>query len=282
MFKNMSSFAAIAGLVFALASTTQADYQSVVQADNPVLYYRFDETSGTTAANIGSESSFTTNVGGTVGWNQTAAFTGLGAAVDLAGTGQFNLSSATADLSDYLSPDGSNPLTTSMDFWIKTTQSVSANWNSPALTGKDSSGNSADIFWGANDGGKFGLFQGNATNVIVTPNPINDGKWHYLLITLDYNPGGARTVSVYLDGNATAVATGTIEDGNYDETYGAIGRNLSSGASLDAVIDELAIYPTLLTGQDGREHYLAAVPEPATLSLLSLGALAMLRRRRRA
>ena len=53
------------------------------------------------------------------------------------------------------------------------------------------------------------------------------------------------------------------------------------GDRLVGIIDDVAIFDRALSDNEIAAHYAAFVPEPATLALLSLGGLALLRRRRR-
>src|SRR5205085_967523 len=58
------------------------DYASAVQADNPVAFYRFNETSGTVAANIGSLGGAANGTyTGSFALNQPSMNTSLGRAV---------------------------------------------------------------------------------------------------------------------------------------------------------------------------------------------------------
>ena len=154
-----------------------------------------------------------------------------------------------------------------MDFWIKTTQSGGGGgWNNPALIGADLGGGTNDIWWGLNEAGAIGINIGNSP-IEVSTGPINDGLWHYVLLTRDSATGD---LAAYLDGNVTPVSTAVGPTGVFGMSYFSVGRN-ESGGVIDAVIDEVAVYDSVLTGTDGLAHYLAAVPEPATLVLTAVG-----------
>ena len=120
------------------------------------------------------------------------------------------------------------------------------------------------------DGGAAG------SNIADTTTSIDDGEWHLMTLTLDKTGNEARfymdgvqdgaTTAYSLDATAVGFVMGT--------RWGS--RTLGTD-SLGSTIDDVPIYNTALTAA---EVAALPIPEPATMSLLALGGLALLRRRR--
>jgi hypothetical protein len=146
--------------------------------------------------------------------------------------------------------------TAAMSVWIRTTdQSVSAGaqpYLAPAIAGASSNhfngtaGHS--IAWGLlGDGGQIGLTAGQSTfdgtsqvNEVLSLTSINDGLWHYVVMTRDATTGQA---SVYVDGVLSG--QGQVEAGIEQVSFHALGGlSLSSGVvhALDADLRDLRIY----------------------------------------
>lgn len=127
-----------------------------------------------------------------------------------------------------------------------------------------------------------------------TTDPVildGDPDFHHVAVTYDFVDGGTdpdRGISIYLDGVLQPLTKdpNSLGDGfdsnDYDlsssSPFTINGRNGAGTLGSSGAIAELAIWNTALSAQDIAG--LTAVPEPASLSLLTLGALAMLRRRR--
>jgi Concanavalin A-like lectin/glucanases superfamily len=188
-----------------------------------ILYYKFDDGSGTNAVDVGG-SSFTGGLSGTsiptwvtgyIGAN-ALSFDGSHGYVDSFQNSPFNFASGDFSLSA----------------WVKTSSS-----GTEIVIGKFLS--SGDKYWlGASGGTAFFSVNGNNVNSSIT---INDGNWHHLA-----GAASNAVTRIYVDGSLTAAGSYTKPcnpGGNlHIGDFGSDGSFRWSGT-----IDEPSIYSRALT-----------------------------------
>lgn len=260
--------AATLGLGF--DAQAQSSYAQVVLADNPVAYYRFEETAGTLAA----DSSGNGNTGEYRN-GPTLAQAGaerLGRAVRFDG------------IDDFVNTPRSVSGSFTLELWVNTTADSLGG-------GQAFEGNGlvwSDVAGGANDfalaalNNRLAFFTGDTEVTLSSTSAINDGQWRHLAVTRSL--GGQ--VRIYVDGQqqASVAAGGAQLNAN---PIMAIGGNVLDNRYFNGLIDEVAYYDTALSPERILAHYLAGtqptlpppVPRPAVVTTLSgstLAALALL------
>ncbi|MGJ8698153.1 MAG: LamG domain-containing protein [Verrucomicrobiaceae bacterium] len=248
-----------------------------------VAHYKFDEGSGTTAADsAGGDQNAATNQG-TVGW-----LTGgkIGGALDLPG----NASMQAADAI------GAGATAFTISIWVNMD-------DTPGYDGIYSARNTEN--WGLNVNG------GNAAALAFDYRydnpPINGGgsqgldspagsavvgTWHHVAMTWATD-GVNSSGAIYLDGVnvGTAPTNAAIEYSGHLSTWNIGDDPCCGGRELNAQLDDLAVWDEALSdaqiaqifngGNAGLDAPTAlTVPEPATGLLSALAALTLLRRRR--
>jgi hypothetical protein len=228
------------------ASTSETAYSRAVLGDTPLLYWRFDESSGGTARD------FTTNaLDGTYSANGVER--GLPSLVrDV---------NPSIKLSAGGSVDGPNDARLgfagqaafSVECWVSFAQPPNAIQTIVARSSdKDTSGWQ---LWVDPQGGAlrayFGRYEGGTGVTVATSEatPLAIGDAHHLVAVYD----GAK-VSLHLNGVAneqkdSAVA---LTDRNYKLR---VGRGEDLAGTLSARIDELAVYPNALPGERMKAHH---------------------------
>src|SRR5439155_3248036 len=105
----------------------------------------------------------------------------------------------------------------------------------------------------------FGVWTGSATTVQSAPG-FNDGRWHHVVASL-----GSGGLAMYLDGALVGRNTSTTSGQSYRGYWRIGGDNTWAGAQFFAgSVDEVAIYPTVLTAdQVAAHHRLATSTAPA-------------------
>jgi hypothetical protein len=216
-----------------------AGYQDEVLADHPSAYYRFEETSGTTAIDT-ANSNDGTYVNGVL-LDQPSA-PGLGKAASFDG------------VNDYVSTPRTVSTNFTLEAWVKTT--------APSLTGSQSyEGNGllwSDVGGAANDfamamlNNGLSFFTGNPDVTVTSATAINDGVWHHLVATRAQ--GGS--IEIFIDGvsQGTATTNNNPLDGNPSIM---IGGNVLDGRYFAGLIDEVAYYPSVLSAARIRAHFRA-------------------------
>lgn len=219
-------------------------YSTAVLADSPLVYYRLDESNGTTANDIsgnGNNGKYTSKVL----LNQSGA-TGDGDAA-IAGNGRTLINGGGSML-----PSGTAPC--SVEVWFKTTATPSSPYGSTLVA------------WGAESGNEmFGLKVYSSTQMKLTnwtnaylftvPTGANtlDGKWHYVVATFD----GSNATIYYDNHNLGTQAV------SFNTTLSSIGLVLGSqtgnnDSPYNGSLDEVAIYNKVLTATQISAHYNAS------------------------
>ncbi len=121
--------------------------------------------------------------------------------------------------------------------------------------------------------GKVQLFTAGGTLGGTTA--INDGQWHHIAASYDGTTGLA---AVYVDG--VQEATSTITTTLVSSLRAAIGGRSSAYSTADFIytgyVDDLRVYDNALSSTEIAQ----IVPEPATICILGLGALGLIRRKK--
>jgi hypothetical protein len=272
-----------------LASNAQSAitaYRNMVLGDNPIVYYEFDETSGTTAFNSATtgatyDGTFDTT-GGSIIVNQPSFAQG-GTAYDFGGGFVGSASALTNSLTEW-----------TVEAWVNYD---SAKTSASNFLSNDQGGWNDDVLFGigAENGvvgvpaGSFGMIhQGNPGTVRdFAGAPLAANEWHHFAMTGSTIEG---TLMLYLDGALVDSNTSLTNGITFNGTGGfGAAPNLTIGAarpdsanagyrSYDGLLDELAIYDSVLTSAQIRAHA-GSIPEPGSTLLLSLGGLMLMRRR---
>jgi hypothetical protein len=217
-----------------------AAYQDEVLADNPVAYYRFEEVSGTTAADSSGNSNVGTYVNGVL--------TGQPSALQLGRAATFD------GIDDYVSTPRTVSTSFTLELWINTTAASltgSQAYEGNGLLWSDVGGVANDFVLAMlNDGLSF--FTGNPDTTVTSGTAINDGRWHHLVATRAQ--GG--NVEIFVDGISRGVTTTNNNPLDANPSI-MIGANVLDSRYFTGSIDEVAYYPTVLAPDRIRAHFLA-------------------------
>jgi hypothetical protein len=235
----------VASAIIALGSSSvnaSSPYESAVLADRPIAYYRFEETTGTVAADSsghGRDGSFRSPASLALG--VPSATENLGATLQLLG-GYVEI------------PDLGAHRQTSVEGWLQfnsnTHDCCSAimaahGWTTGLLhLNLARAGNVLEH-----------AVNGDATPVIRNTEPLSPGTWYHFVVT---NDPDARETRFYLNGELITDdgdhSTQTIKLGAAGAQIGAWGGT----RQFDGFLDEIAIYDTVLSPERVQAHYAAA------------------------
>ena len=295
--QSFASAAFVAGMVFFPVTHSKAAttiYRTQVLSYNPVVYYEFDETSGTTAANsatTGVTYQGTLNTtGGAVSVGQ-ASFPQGGTAYDFGGGFVGSASALTSSLASW-----------TVEVWVNYD---SAKTSASNFLSNDQGGWNDDVLFGIGaEGGVHGVPAGNV-GVVHQDNantlrdsvasPLTAGQWYHVVMTGENGTGpGTSTLQLFVDGVLVDSDSGILGDVTFNGdggfgtaphlTIGAVRNDDTSPAyrPYDGLLDELAIYDRVLTPSEiAANASLGVIPEPASALLLSVGGLMLMRRRAR-
>ena len=237
----LSQYAA-SGRTAAVPAAPADSYGASVYNDDPDLYWRLGETTGSAALDsspYGNDADYfgtiTKNVAGVVTADRAAQFNPTnGTNGVVASRAQFT-----------------NPSVYTEEAWVKTT---STRGGKIIGFGNQRSANSSnyDRHVYLQDDGRvvFGVYTTQA-NTITSPNPVNNGQWHHIVATQ-----AAEGMKLYVDG---VLASSNTEAGSQSYVgYWRVGGDVTWGSTsnyLNGTIDEVAVYSRALTAQQVANHY---------------------------
>lgn len=208
------------------------DYATVLLALSPTMYWKLDETSGTTAADASGNGN-TGTYNGTYSLQQAS----------LIDDGTW----AVSFTDGYIRRANIVAGTMTAIAWIKTSQSGGVDnnaYNGPGIWWADVSGAAADIIpMSIVNAGKLGFFTGN-NDTLVSATAINDNVRHMIAVTRDSTTGAKQ---IYIDGSLDASATHSTGTKNANANMD-IGKNTGDVRPYVGVIDEVAVFSSVLSG----------------------------------
>ncbi len=238
---------AVAALVLGTAAHAGSSaYRNAVLADNPIVYYEFDETSGTTAANSGSlGATHDGTIVSTVTLGQSSFAEG-GTAYDFGGgrvTG-----AAFSTLTEW-----------TVEAWI--------NWDSAKTSqshifGNDQAGWNDDVLFGiGTENGNLGVPASNvgciqqsadqSTTRDVVTEPLSHSEWHHVVAT---GSDAAGALKLYVDGVLVDTDSSLTLDATMNGYAFSVGSDGAYNRTFDGLIDEFALYDTVLDAPTIEAH----------------------------
>lgn len=276
----------VAALCLSFAGSAQAmSYQDVVMADNPLVYYRFEDASSANGEQVWDSAENAWKHGTYVNkdWDPITFAAGIpgagGQAVQLNGNGSDGAGNCVSAWS------GGELVTENMtlSLWMKSTGDSQNNY---ARLIQHNGGESSNAYgigsYPQGAGGEITVIGGGSTWYTGTGD-VFDGEWHHIVVTYQQN-GADLYEHVYIDG--VSKWGNTKADTSLSTTYdwltlGSEGNQWYMYNGFVGLLDEVAIYDSVLEIESIQAQYAAGIiPEPATLALLGLGAITLLRRRK--
>lgn len=262
-------------LTLAAPAATTA-YRNLILGDSPIVYYEFDETSGTTAANSGSTgATHDGTIVSTVTLNQSSFAQG-GTAYDFGG-GRVT-AAAFSTLTEW-----------TVEAWINWDPAKNAESN---IFGNDQGGWNDDVLFGMRPeagvagvpAGSIGIVQQGSPGETrdVADAPLSHSVWHHVVAT---GSNSAGELKLYVDGVLVDTDSSLVNDATMNGHQFAVGAarfvNDIGTRPFDGLIDEFALYGTVLDAATIQSHYeIGTIPEPSSLAFLGLSTLGLIFRRR--
>jgi hypothetical protein len=276
----MKKFIVLVSLV-ALVTPALADYASVVMADSPLAYYRFEDASSTNGATCLDSAGRSYKNGTYINkdWYDVVLGAGIPGAGGKAAGFQGGGSSGAGNCVDIW--DGGALCTPSMtvELWVK---GYDRSDYSRLLQHNGAWDNTNCYGIGTYGTGGIPTVMGGGTTWYTGSSPVLDLTWHHVVVTYQQvNEGADLFEDLYIDGAhiwGNVVAGKSLTCTYQRLTLGCEGNRWYIYNGLTGFLDEVAIYDTVLSGSRIAAHYAAGIPEPATIALLGLG-LALLRKR---
>jgi hypothetical protein len=268
------------------AKAADTAYHDQILSQNPVVYYEMDESAGTTATDSsgnGHDGTYgfvydATSVGTpavTLGASSATPALNTSIAVSGAHSDKFD----PVKLTDVaaLNAIGTGPF--SVQFWFQTSDVTNRQDLFDFRGGND-------ISMQVNNGvaGGFTIFPTSGPAVITSDaGVVSANTWYMVTVTRD----ASNNLNLYLNGSLLTSGTDAQDISTGASGALAIGNKVSGSAHLTlGNLDEFAFYNTALSASDVATDYSIGsgtpIPEPASLSLLALGGIALLTRRRKA
>jgi len=263
----------------AMVATAEADYADSIEALDPLAYWRLGESSGSTAVDS-TGSGRNGRYHGVTLRRPGAIFGDSDTGVSVRGKGYIDVPHDSAMLMD----DGT------VQFQFMDTGTIRrAGLFTKDSYGFDSGGHLSVMI----DGGRVKTrLQSRNANHYVSSNKISLNTWYTVTFTF-----GGDGMKLYMDGelvdtNAYAGGLGATCGGSGNtEPIAMVANTWQSGNGtvhslrdqFSGVMDDVALFDYALSPDTvGNLHELAStgIPEPATLTLLLAGAMAVVRRRR--
>lgn len=225
------------------------DYSSIIKGDNPIAYWKFGESSGTTAIEEINNLHGTYSVGASLGQN-TIVF-------DDSSSVRLNASS-----NDNISVAGNPTLSLSGDMtvelWARVSSTQTSNYPNLIwkIAGTTSSGHANYLLYVdiATQSGRAGFRQtfGTTNYTVFSTNPINDDRIHHIV-----GVRRADTIEIWIDGELNGTITVPNSAPNTDDTAELVFGYISSNNDnqINAYIDECAIYDYALTRTQIFNHF---------------------------
>ena len=231
-----------------------ADYASEILSENPISYYRFNDSvaSGidpTPAVNLGS-----------LGASGNGTFNGVstrGLAGAIAGDNCLTFSNPATASTAYIgsanipnnaalnpSHTGTNPFT--VELWVKPNTTTST-LLSPVSSMSFTTGRAGYLIY--QNGATWQLRIGNkasATAAVLNGGTVTAGQWQHLAAV--YTGGTNGVMTLFVDGVQVGTQTLTVPYEANDNAPFVIGATAAPGRTFDGAVDEVAFFSSALTG----------------------------------
>lgn len=216
----------------------QDTYLAEVLADSPISLWRLGETSGTIAVDYMGVVNGTYTGGYTQ--NQTGAL-----AADTDKAVLLNGSTGYVIVPDHASLDlGDGPM--SIECWIKRSNTTATEMKF---------GTRGNLSWELRitTGHFFYFGQYGVGTIVETTTTVNDTNWHHMVATKN-----GAAAKIYIDGNDVSGTTNSRTLSNVTDSLN-IGRRFDNAEYFAGLIDEFAVYGTVLSASRVKAHYNAGV-----------------------